>query len=132
MDDPITVERRIPASPQVVYQYLSVPELIARWLGQASTIEATPGGAFRLVSPDEHVAEGTVTAVSPSEGISFTWGWQDHPRIPPGSTEVRIDLIPDGEGTIVRLTHSGLPVDDRDLHRTGWTGYLDQLTSALD
>ena len=36
-------------------------------------------------------------------------------------------LIPDGEGTLVRLAHRDLPAEARDSHRAGWTHYLDRL-----
>ena len=39
----------------------------------------------------------------------FTWGWQDHPVVPPGSTTVEVTLGATDEGTLVRLTHRGLP-----------------------
>ena len=51
-------------------------------------------------------------------------------RVPPGSSTVSIDLLPDGEGTIIRLTHSGLPPDTIEIHRTGWENYVTRLATV--
>ena len=62
--------------------------------------------------------------------VVVTWGWEsaDYP-VPPGSSRVQIDLIPDGDGTLVRLTHSGLPPTLREAHRQGWIFHLEQIES---
>ena len=57
----------------------------------------------------------------------FTWGWRGSPSVPPGSSTVEIVLVPDGEGTIVRLTHRGLPASERAIHLVGWETYLPRL-----
>jgi len=128
---PIRIERRIAAPPSVVYPYLVDPELTPRWLGVTSLIEASPGGRFMLESPNTMVAEGTVVEIVENEMVSFTWGWNGHPGIPPGSTLVKIELIPDGQGTLVRLTHSKLAAGDQPLHGAGWTHYLERLSRVI-
>ena len=67
----------------------------------------------------------------PDEKVVFTFGWDepDHP-IPAGSTEVEITLVPDGDKTIVRLTHRGLPEDAVADHTGGWSHYLARLEVA--
>jgi hypothetical protein len=48
--------------------------------------------------------------------------------VPPGSTIVEIALDADGEGTVLRLRHTGLPDDESVvLHTGGWEMYLDHL-----
>lgn len=128
--DRIVVERRIAAPASAIYPYLVDPTLTPRWLGLTSSIDASPGGAFRLESPNTMVAEGTVVEAVPDRKVSFTWGWNGHPGVPPGSTLVEIELIPDGDGTLVRLTHSELGTDEQPIHRRGWTHYLDRLASV--
>ncbi len=128
--DVIVVERRIATSADAIYPFLVDPTLTPRWLGVTSTIDATPGGAFRLESPNAMVAEGTVVETVPGRKVSFTWGWNGHPGVPPGSTLVEIELIPDGDATLVRLTHSKLGSDERPIHRRGWTHYLARLDTV--
>jgi hypothetical protein len=61
----------------------------------------------------------------------FTWGFEipDHP-IPPGSTLVQVDLIPDGDNTLVRLTQQHVPPPEVVPVRRGWDDYLDRLQVA--
>ena len=74
---------------------------------------------------------GEYVLVEPPSRVVFTWGWEGNPDLPPGSTTVEITLVPDGDGTIVRLRHGGLPDDDwREQHVGGWRRYLDRLTVA--
>ncbi len=64
-----------------------------------------------------------------------TWRWtQGPPDEPPdGVTSlVTIELVPDGDGTSLTLTHEGLP--DRaqaDSHGEGWSETLDKLARLL-
>ena len=41
----------------------------------------------------------------------FTWGWVGNEYLPPGSTTVEVTLITDGDATVVRLVHKGLPTE---------------------
>src|SRR5260370_27582893 len=63
--------------------------------------------------PTGHVVLGEYVLVEPPSRVVFTWGWEGNPDLPPGSTTVEVTLVPDGEGTIVRLKHGGRP----DPHR---------------
>lgn len=129
MTTPIQIERRIAAPPASVYQYLVDPELLQAWFGIKCTLESRPGGTFEMLSPNGMTASGEVVDVLGDRKISFTWGWQGHPAVPPGSSLVEIELIPDGDGTLVRLTHSGLELDEHPLHRLGWEHYLPRLAT---
>jgi uncharacterized protein YndB with AHSA1/START domain len=76
-------------------------------------------------------ASGRFTEVVPGRRIAFTWGWEaPELGVPPGSTTVEIDLLPDGDGTILRLTHRNLPGQALGLHRWGWEHYTARLAVA--
>ena len=51
--------------------------------------------------------------------------------MPGGTTTVEFELVEDGSGTIVRLTHRGIPMDDLPLHRQGWAMFLPRLAIAV-
>ena len=70
--------------------------------------------------------------VVPDRLVRFTWGWSGHPSVPPGSTTVEIELEIDGDGTLLTLTHSGLPPDERAIHRTGWDHYVPRLAEVAE
>ena len=128
--DTIRVERRIDAPPSAVYRYLTESNLWSRWQGESADIDPVPGGRFQVRMADDQVVEGTYVAVEPGTRVVITWGWQGHPRMPPGTTTVEFELVEDGPGTIVRLTHRGIPAEDVPLHRQGWDVFLPRLGTA--
>jgi uncharacterized protein YndB with AHSA1/START domain len=125
-----TCEVRIDASPETVFEYFVDPEKLCRWMGMSAELEARPGGRFDVeVTPRFH-ATGEYTEVDPPRSVAFTWGWPDSP-VAPGSSLVRITLTPDGDATLVRLEHSGLPDEEQVAsHKTGWVHYLERLELA--
>ncbi|MGH8912356.1 MAG: SRPBCC family protein [Acidimicrobiia bacterium] len=132
MKDRIVVERLIDAPPSVVYSYLTEPEKWARWQGVAATIEPRPGGVFAVSMPTEAQARGEFVDLVPNRRVVFTWGWTDHPTVPPGSTRVEIELIAEGSATRLILTHLGLPSDEVPLHTEGWNHYLSRLVTVSE
>jgi hypothetical protein len=52
--------------------------------------------------------------------------------MPPGSSLVEIDLLDEPpEGTLLRMTHTGVPTADlRADHAEGWAHYLGRLTEV--
>ena len=126
----ITLERHIDASPEQVFSYFTSSERWSAWQGASTTIDAKVGGAYRMIAPNGGVASGTVLELVPSRLIVFSWGWEGHPKVPPGSSTVRIELTAQEGKTIVKLTHSGLPPDETGLHRMGWDHYLERLGSV--
>ena len=126
----IHVERRIAAPPAAVFRYLTEADLWARWQGQSADLDPTPGGRFAVRMAEGQIVEGKFVGVEPDRRVVVTWGWQDHPRMPPGTTTVEFELTPDGDGTLVRLTHRGLPPEDLAIHRAGWDVFLPRLEVA--
>lgn len=132
MSEPLVVERRIAAPPATVYRHLTASELWSRWQGREATVEPSPGGLFGMVMPTGLTARGQFVELSPERRVTFTWGWVDSPGLPPGSTTVDIELIPDGDGTLVRLTHYDLPPDEIAIHTAGWHHYLPRLAVVAE
>ncbi len=118
----------IDASPATIYEFLTIPEKHVEWNGTTAELDPRPGGVYRVLTRGEHQAAGEYVEVVPNEKVVFTFGWDqpDHP-IPPGSTQVEIRLIPEGDKTRVRLVHSGLPADAVSDHTGGWDHYLGRL-----
>lgn len=132
MDEPrpITVEQHVAAPPSSVYAYLTVAERWTRWQGTDATLDAQPGGIFRIRMGTGDTARGEFVELVPDRKVAFTWGWVDRPGVPPGSTLVEIELEPAGEGTLVRLTHRDLPAGEVDTHLEGWRYFLPRLGEA--
>jgi uncharacterized protein YndB with AHSA1/START domain len=100
-------------------------------MGTEAKINPTPGGDFWLNVNGENIAVGTYVAVERPHRVVLTWGWQDSPHVPPGSTEVTFTLTADGDETVVELVHAGLPLGPEDEHKGGWTYFLDRMSRAV-
>jgi uncharacterized protein YndB with AHSA1/START domain len=127
----LVIERRIAASPATVFSFFTSPERWLRWQGVEAVVEPWPGGVFRMNVRGDGFAAGRFTEVVPGKRLVFTWGWEAADRgVPPGSTTVEIDLVPDGDGTVLRLVHRDLPGPALEAHRWGWDHYTARLASA--
>lgn len=125
----LVVTQTIDAPPEVVFPFFTDAEQYARWMGTDVTIEATPGGTYRAGMREGLAAAGAFVEVDPPHRVVFTWGWEDHPLVPPGSSTVQVVLTAAaGGGTLVTLTHRGIPTEDERLHHgEGWRLYLSRL-----
>lgn len=130
MADRIIVEQFVRAATSLVYAYLTEGEKWARWQGVSARIDARPGGIFAMEMGNGMRARGQFVELVPDRRVVFTWGWIDHPGVPPGSSTVEIDLVPTGEGTTIRLTHHGLAPGELPNHRQGWSHYLPRLATV--
>jgi len=121
-------EVHVEAPPEAVFPFFTDPSQYVRWKGRSAELEAEPGGRYR-VDIDGNVVAGEFVEVDPPRRVVFTWGWEGGP-LPPGSTTVEVDLVPDGHGTLVRLTHRGLPEAAQEEHAAGWDHFLPRLASV--
>jgi uncharacterized protein YndB with AHSA1/START domain len=125
----------IDASPETVFGFLVDPALMAHWIGIMHSLDARPGGLFKVEVSRGNVARGTYTEVKPPHRVAFTWGWEsDDPTLalaPPGTSFVEIELEPKGGGTLLRLRHSRLPSETQTIHGDRWSFYLGRLQAAL-
>ena len=130
-DGLIEHEIRIAAAPEIVFAYFTDPAKMVQWMGTEATLDPRPGGVCRI-NPSGHEAMlGEYVEVDPPRRVAFTWGWESAIfATPPQSSLVEVSLTPDGDGTIVRLTHRDLPADARGTHAEGWEHFLPRLASA--
>jgi uncharacterized protein YndB with AHSA1/START domain len=129
-DDTIEHEIRIAAGPDIVFGYLTDPNLLLRWKGLKAELNPKPGGIYQVRMNDRDVMRGEYVEVTPYSRVVFTMGWEASSTLPPGKSTVEIDLIPEGNNTLLRLRHRGLPIAERDQHGQGWDHYLARLQGA--
>ena len=109
-------ETHIPAPPAAVFALLTDPEKILRWMGTEAQVEPARG-CFREVVPVHRLA--------------YSFGWDGSEVVPPGSSLIEIDLIEQPDGTLLRLTHTGLPSAEQCAgHAEGWAHYLARLAEV--
>jgi uncharacterized protein YndB with AHSA1/START domain len=129
--DAVVQVHHIDAPIEVVFDFFVRPELLVRWIGIASDLDARPGGRFRFELLPGEFCSGEYVEVLPPRRVVFTWGWESGAiPVPPGSSTVEIDLEPAGDGTRLRLTHHGLTPEHREMHDDGWSRFLPRLAAA--
>ncbi len=136
MTEPLVVRREtyIEAPRETVFAFLTDPEKILSWMGADAESEPRPGWIYLVkgVGGDAaRVARGAFREVVPVHRLAYSFGWDGHDTVPPGSSLVEIDLLQRNGGTLMRLTHSGLPdAIQCAKHSAGWGHYLGRLAVA--
>lgn len=131
MTDPtppvIRLERRLNQPPSVVWKALTTPELLGKWWVPGA-IRAKVGHRFELDMGKWGVQPCVVTAVEAERKLAYTFIL---------NTTVTWELSPDGDGTLLVMTHDGFDPDsaaDRQAFegvRGGWPTILERLTVAM-
>ena len=124
-------ETHIAAPRASVFAFLTDPEKIVQWMGTEATTELHPGGLYLLKGVGSAGARGAFREVVPVHRLAYSFGWEGSEVVPPGSSLIEIDLVEQDGGTLLRMTHSGLPsAEQRAGHDKGWAHYLDRLTKV--
>jgi uncharacterized protein YndB with AHSA1/START domain len=128
--DVLERELRIAARPETVFEFFTDPAKMIRWMGNDATLDARPGGICRI-NIHGYVTRGEYVEIVPHSRVVFTWGWENADSTPrPGESTVEISLVPDGDGTLLRLRHLGLTAEERAPHGQGWDQFLPNLVLA--
>ena len=119
---------RIEAAPETVWSFWTDPVRMVEWWGSAAEIEAVPGGRVRVVmEPGGPVMLGAFVELDPPRRLVFTFGWEHNlPGEPlaPGSTQVEVTLMPEGDSTVLVLRHLDLPAIHATDHENGWAFFV--------
>ena len=135
MTEPLVVRREVEiAAPRAtVFAFLTDPDRIVSWMGAEATTETQPGGIYLIkgVAGTARAGRGAFREVVPVHRLAYSFGWEGSEEVPPGSSLIEIDLIERDGGTLLRMTHSGLPNEEQCAgHNRGWAHYLGRLTIA--
>jgi len=113
----VHLEVRVEASPKTVFALLTDPEQLQTWIADLVVAEPLAGGQFRA-SGSLGTIEGAYVEVIPDTKVVFTWGGVG--GVAPGQSTVEFTLEADGNATIVRLRHYGLPRPTVEKHYRQW------------
>lgn len=133
LNEGLTVVREvtIAAPPEQVFEYFIDPDKMVRWKGISAELEPKSGGTYRVDMNGRDVIRGEYLEIVRPSRVVFSFGWEGEGNpLPPGSSQVEIDLIAKGAGTLVRLTHRDLPSEMAERHTQGWDHFLERLVIA--
>jgi uncharacterized protein YndB with AHSA1/START domain len=130
----LTIKRRLKAPPAKVFSAWTEPEKIRQWFrpgGSECTLaefDLRVGGRYTIaaVAPDgeKHQVGGVVREIVNDQKLVYTWAWHTTPE---RESLVTVEFKPDGDGTIVTLTHEHFyDAKARDGHQYGWDSALDR------
>lgn len=137
-DRALDLETRIDARPETVFAFLTDPEKYRLWQGLSAELDPRPGGTWRVRFTEHTTASGEYVVVDPPHRLVFTWGWESDVDLPPGlgqvrpgSSTVELTLDRDGDATLLRLRHTGLPEElSVRAHAWGWQLYVPRLETS--
>jgi uncharacterized protein YndB with AHSA1/START domain len=134
----LTLKRRLKAPPERVFAAWTDPEKMKRWMGAPeieilkAEADARVGGRYRIEMRDTaggpHNVGGVYREVVVNEKLVFTWQWEATPPEQPHESLVTVLIKPDGDGTLLTLTHERLSSEESSKsHEQGWISSLDKL-----
>ncbi|CAE6815410.1 SRPBCC family protein [Paraburkholderia haematera] len=135
----LTLQRRLNATPAKVFRAWTEAAQLMKWMHPDDAevthaeLNARVDGRYliRYLKTDGRELEvsGQYLEVLPDAKLVFTWTWRS---IPEQESLVTVLLRPDGNGTLLTLTHEQFVDEEtRDHHQIGWNGGLDSLERYL-
>lgn len=113
--NPILVEQVYHVSIEKVWQAITDRDAMQKWYFDFQEFKPEVGFEFRFwggPADDRqylHICE--ITEVVPNRKLSYSWRYDGYP----GQTVVSFELSPEGSGTKVKLSHSGLETFPTDV-----------------
>src|SRR5688572_23711878 len=105
--EPIIIEKTFGATPEKIWQALTDKDQMKQWYFELAEFKPEKGFEFRFEGGDEcqtfmHICQ--VTEVINEKKLAYTWRYEGYE----GDSLVTFELLPAGEKTRLKLTHSGL------------------------
>ncbi len=124
-------------SPKEVWQYLTRPELIEKWL-MKTNFKPIKGEKFQFTfiakpeAPYHGVVECEVLEIVPFSKLSYSWNGSTQDRGRNYSSVVVWTLVPKKDGTELQLNHNGFTVlEDILAHSNGWNSCLSKMDALF-
>ena len=130
----LTFERRIRHPVQAVWEALTDPEHLARWYLTKARLDPRAGGAIDFWSgPSQLHVTGKILTWEPPRLLEHEWNAEPRKELPKGERSiVRWELIPAGDGTLLRFTHRRLTRQTAVVFSGGMHAFLDRLEDELN
>ncbi|NJN79719.1 MAG: SRPBCC domain-containing protein [Anaerolineales bacterium] len=132
------------ASRERLFRSWTDPELLKQWFAVSAgfttpiaEVDLQVGGKYRLgmQPPGDDgilIAGGIYRQILPHEKLVFTWRWESPDPDEP-ETLVTVEFHEQEDGTEVVVTHELFTdIPQRDKHKEGWLGCLNQLEGMIN
>jgi uncharacterized protein YndB with AHSA1/START domain len=139
--DTITREIFIDAPPPTVWSIVTEPGHMAGWFSDEAVVDLRPGGSMVLTWHGRGTYRGRIETVEPPRTFAFRWLLREgSDPAQDASTLVVMTLVPEGDGTTLRVTESGFaelpwPAEERAHYSSengrGWIVELDELRAYV-
>lgn len=118
--------RHIDVSAQELWDSLTQPERIARWMQTESmSLEPNVGGAVHYYWGGSDRCDGIVTDFDPPRTLAYSWNEGAN------TSSVRFDIVEREGGVELTLEHRTLTTDEIKGVGPGWHAHLDYLDAVL-
>jgi uncharacterized protein YndB with AHSA1/START domain len=103
--DSLRLRARIDADPGTVFKALTDADEMAEWLAESAEVSLDQGRYefWGRYAPQGDRPRQTLTGHEPGRVLRYTWTFDE------GPSTVELSLTPDGEGTVVAVSHTGIP-----------------------
>jgi len=134
----LTVTRKVDFTAEQVFDAWLDPKSAGKWLFATPTgemvrveIDARVGGRYTFVDRRngvdvEHIGE--YLEINRPRRLVFTLAVPKYSTL---YTTVSIEIVPQGTGSQLTLTHQGVLPEWREATQAGWTGILDRLDQEM-
>jgi len=128
-------ERRFPFAPEIIWSAITDPAQLTDWYMSKAVIEGRVGGRVdfwnRAAQPPVHIT-GSVIAWDPPRLFEHEWHVEARPEFPRGEmATIRWEILPEGDFSLLRLTHRHLTKATAKFFAPGVHTYLEMLDAHL-
>lgn len=121
-------------SPRRVFEAISSPECLVKWLADRAEVVPSKGGRYLLGWNGGPTHVGTLAEFRRGKIIAFSWNW---PGVDLRGTVLRLSVKAKGQGTLLKVEHIGFPREERwvELYggaEWGWAYFAMNLKSVLE
>jgi uncharacterized protein YndB with AHSA1/START domain len=122
----VTAQQQIPLPVHEVWDYLTRPELLARWFGDTAPL--VPGETVRVDFGDGDFLSGRVVEWDPGIVLGVRWRFIGHGP----EYDVRFSMLRRKDGTELTVQDRGaITQEEAECMRVGWSEFLFRLNKAV-
>lgn len=138
-DNTVIIERLLDAPATLVWSIWTKPEYIMHWFGSdmngtvlSADVDLSVGGQYRISFRDSdgsmHKAFGEYIEVTAFKKLRYSFEWVSEPGF---VTDVVVELMPQADKTLLKLTHSNLNPNSLHGYLDGWNGAINKIVKKI-